>query len=69
MPKFPEYNSFIHLKSYNIVAKCALCGREIIDPPKCIVYENLLFDRPTCHDIYKKLKFIYEIAVLDILET
>ena len=39
-PKFLEYNSFIHFKSYRIVARCALCGREIIDPTKCIVYES-----------------------------
>ena len=69
MPKFLEYNSFIHLKSYRIVARCALCGREITDPTKCIVYEKLLFDRPTCLDIYKKLRFIYENAILDIMET
>ena len=69
MPKFLEYNSFIHLKSYRIVARCALCGREITDPTKCIVYEKLLFDRPTCLDIYKKLRFIYENSILDIMET
>jgi hypothetical protein len=69
MPKFLEYNSFIHLKSYRIVVRCALCGREITDPTKCIVYEKLLFDRPTCLDIYKKLRFIYENAILDIIET
>jgi hypothetical protein len=51
------------------VARCALCGRAIIDPTKCIVYEKLLFDRPTCLDIYKKLRFIYENAILDIIET
>jgi len=69
MPKFLEYNSFIHFKLYRIVVRCALCGREIIDPTKCIVYEKLLFDRSTCLDIYKKLKFIYENAILDIIET
>ena len=68
-PKFLEYNSFIHFKSYRIVARCALCGREIIDPTKCIVYEKLLFDRPTCLDIYKKLRYIYENAILEIIET
>ena len=68
MPKFLEYNSFIHFKSSRIVARCALCGREIIDPTKCIVYEKLLFDRPACLDIYKKLRFIYENAI-DIIET
>jgi len=51
------------------VARCALCGREIIDPAKWIVYEKLLFDRPTCLDIYKKLRYIYENAILDIIET
>jgi hypothetical protein len=51
------------------VARCALCGREITDPTKCIVYEKLLFDRSTCLDIYKKLRFIYENAILDIIET
>ena len=69
MPKFLEYNSFIRFGLYRIVARCALCGREIIDPTKCIVYEKLLFDRPTCLDIYKKLRYIYENAILDIIET
>jgi hypothetical protein len=68
-PKFLEYNSFIHFKSYRTVARCALCGRAIIDPTKCIVHEKLLFDRFTCLDIYKKLRFIYENAILDIIET
>ena len=69
MPKFLEYNSFIRFRLYRIVARCALCGREIIDPTKCIVYEKFLFDRSTCLDIYKKLRFIYENAILDIIET
>jgi hypothetical protein len=50
------------------VARCALCGRDIIDATECIVYEKLLFDRPTCLGIYKKLKFIYDVAILDIVE-
>jgi hypothetical protein len=69
MPKFLKYNSFIHFALNRIVARCALCGREIIDPIKCIVYEKLLFDRSTCLDIYRKLRFIYEYAILDIIET
>jgi len=51
------------------VARCALCGRDIIDPTECIVYEQLLFDRPTCLGIFKKLKYIYDVAILDIMET
>jgi len=51
------------------VDRCVLCGREIIDPTKYIVYEKLLFDRPTCLDIYKKLRYIYENAILDIIGT
>ena len=49
--------------------RCVLCGREIIDPTKYIVYEKLLFDRTTCLDIYKKLRYIYENAILDIIGT
>jgi hypothetical protein len=51
------------------VARCALCGKEIIDPTKCIVYEKLLFDRSNCLDIFRKLRFIYENAILEIIET
>lgn len=48
--------------------KCALCGREIIDPTECIVYENHKFDKVTCLYIFKKLSFIYDAAIVDILD-
>ena len=68
-PKSLEYNPFIHFGLYRIVARCALCRREIIDPTECIVYEKLLFDRSDCLNIYRKLRFIYENAILDIIQT
>ena len=49
--------------------KCALCGKEISDPTECIVYENYKFDKVACLHIFKKLSFIYDIAIVDSLDT
>jgi len=49
--------------------KCALCGRKISDPTECIVYEEYKFDKVGCLHIYKKLSFIYDTAIVDILHS
>jgi len=49
--------------------KCALCGRKISDPTECIVYESHKFDKETCLHIFKKLSFIYDIGIVDILHS
>jgi hypothetical protein len=49
--------------------KCALCGREISDPTECIVYENYKFDKVACLYIFRKLSFIYDTAIVDILDS
>ena len=49
--------------------KCALCGREISDPTECIVYENYKFDKVACLYIFKKLSFIYNTAIVDIVDS
>lgn len=46
-----------------------MCGRNISDPTRCIVYEGYKFDRSTCLTIFKKFSFIYESAFLDILKS
>jgi hypothetical protein len=49
--------------------KCALCGRKISDPTECIVHEKYKFDKIACLHIFKKLRFIYETAIVDILDS
>lgn len=51
------------------MVRCALCGRKINDPTECIVYQDYEFDKVTCLYIYKKLSFIYDIEIIDIIES
>lgn len=51
------------------MVRCSLCGREISDPTKCIVYEGYDFDKESCLYIFKKLRYIYETAIVDIIES
>jgi hypothetical protein len=50
------------------MVRCSLCGREISDPTKCIVYEGYNFDKESCLYIFKKLSYIYDTAIVDIIE-
>jgi hypothetical protein len=51
------------------MVRCALCGREIIDPIQRIVYEGYDFDKISCLYIFKKLSYIYGIAIIDIVRS
>ncbi|HJR85799.1 MAG TPA: hypothetical protein VJ772_10595 [Nitrososphaeraceae archaeon] len=51
------------------MVRCALCGREISDPTKCIVYEEYNFEKVSCLYIFKKLSYIYDTAIVDIIES
>ena len=50
------------------MVRCALCGREINDPTKYIVYEDYNFDKVTCLYIFKKLSYIYDIEIVDLIQ-